>query len=77
MVGDAEHSRDEKLQWDCVKKLQTAFSGRRPTCSVRLRKHDGSMTTGPEELKQLWYECFSRVLNITSQIEPMQSRTVG
>jgi len=47
--------------------LQTAFSGRRPACSVRLWKHDGNLTTGPEELKQLWYEHFSWVLNVTSQ----------
>ena len=53
VIGNAEHSQDGKLQWDCIKKLQTAFSGRRPARSVRLRKHDGSLTTGPEELKQL------------------------
>ena len=28
---------------------------------------DGSLTTGPEELKQLWYGHFSQVLNVTSQ----------
>ena len=85
VIGDAEHSsRDRKLWWDCIKKLQAAFSGRQPTCSVRLWKHDGSLTTGPAELKQLWYEHFSQVLNIPSQCnqelldampswEPMQS----
>ena len=26
-----------------------------------------SLTTGPKELKQLWYEHFSQVLNVTSQ----------
>ena len=67
VIGDAEHSQDGKLQWDSIKKLQAAFSGRWPACSARLRKHDGSLTTGPEELKQLWYGHFSQVLNITSQ----------
>ena len=67
VIGDAEHNRDGKLQWDCIKKLQTAFSGRWPACSVRLRKHDGSLTTGPKELKQLWYGHFSWVLDVTSQ----------
>jgi len=23
VIGDAEHSRDSKLRWDCIKKLQT------------------------------------------------------
>jgi len=60
-------NRDGKLQWDCIKKLQTAFQGRRPARSIRLRKPDGNLTMGPEELKQVWYEHFSRVLNVTSQ----------
>ena len=47
-------------------------------------KHNGSLTTGPEELKQVWYEHLSWVLNVTNQCnqellderpswEPMQS----
>ena len=59
MISDAEHSRDGKLRWDCIKKLQAAFHGRQPARSVRLRKQDGSLSTGPEELKQLWYGHFS------------------
>ena len=43
------------------------FFGRRPACSIRLRKQDGTLTTRPEELKQLWHEHFSQVLNVTSQ----------
>jgi len=67
VIRDAEHNRDGKLRWDCIKKLQTAFHGRRPARSIRLRKPDGNLTMGPEELKQVWYEHFSRVLNVTSQ----------
>ena len=60
-------SQDGKLRWDCIKKLQAAFFGRWPARSIRLRKQDGTLTTRPEELKQLWHEHFSRVLNVTSQ----------
>ena len=67
VISDAEHSRDSrdgKLRWDCIKKLLAAFHGRQPAHSVR---QDG--TTGPEELKQLWYGYFSQVLNVTSQCD--------
>ena len=47
--------------------MQAAFFGRRPARSIRLRKQDGNLTTGPEELKQFWHEHFSRVLNVSSQ----------
>ena len=47
VIGDVEHSQDGKLQWDCIKKLQAAFFGRRPACSIRLQKQDGNLTTGP------------------------------
>ena len=67
VIGDAEHNRDGKLRWDCIKKLQTAFHGRRPARSVRLQKQDGNLTTGPEELKHLWHKHLSKVLNVTSQ----------
>ena len=67
VIGDAEHNQDGKLRWDCIKKLQTAFHGRQPARSVRLRKQDGNLTTGPEELKHLWHKHFSKVLNVTSQ----------
>ena len=67
VIGDAEHNRDGKLRWDCIKKLQTAFHGRRPARSVRLQKQDSNLTTGPEELKPLWHKHFSKVLNVTSQ----------
>ena len=59
VIEDAEHSKDRKLQWDCIKKLGAAFSGKWPARSVRLRKQDGSLTAGPEELKQLWRGHFS------------------
>ena len=67
VIRDAEHNQDGKLRWDCIKKLQAAFHGRQPTHSVRLRKQDGNLTTGPDELKQLWYKHFSKVLNVTSE----------
>ena len=57
VIDDAEHSKDGKLWQDCIKKLQTTFSGRRPR-SVRLQKQDGSLTVGPEELiKNCWMKC--------------------
>ena len=59
--------------------MQAAFHGRQLAHSIRLRKQDGSLSTGPEELKQLWYGHFGQVLNITSQcdqelIDEMPSR---
>ena len=53
VVRHTEHNRDGKLQWNCIKKLQAAFHGRQPARSVRLRKQDGNLTTGPDKLKQL------------------------
>ena len=41
MISDAEHCRDGKLRWDCIRKLQTTFRGRWPARFVRLRKPDG------------------------------------
>ena len=69
VISDAEHFRDWKLRWDCIRKLQTTFHGRRSARSVRLRKPDGSLTMDSMDLKQLWYEHFKRVLNVTSQCE--------
>ena len=67
VIRDAEHNRDGKLRWDCIKKLQAAFHERQPARSVRLRKQDGNFTTRPDDLKQLWYKHFSKVLNVTSK----------
>ena len=69
VISDAKHCRDGKLRWHCIRKLQTAFCGRQPARSVRFRKQDGSLTMDPMELKQLWYEHFKWVLNVTSQCE--------
>ena len=44
VISDAEHCHNGKLRWDCIRKLQTAFRGRRPARSVRLRKPDGNLT---------------------------------
>ena len=62
-------SKNEKRQWESIRKLQLAHAGRRPARPTKLCKMDGSLTSGPEEVKLAWHEHFSRVLNITSQYQ--------
>ena len=52
LIAETERGRDGKLQWECIKKLQLAFSGRRPARSIRLHKRDGELTAKPEELRK-------------------------
>ena len=49
-ISDTEHCHDGKLRWDCIRRLQTAFHGRWPARSVRLRKLDGNLTMDPWSL---------------------------
>jgi len=38
-----------------------------PPHSVRLSRQDDNLTSGSEELKQLWHADFCQILNVTSQ----------
>lgn len=55
-------------RWQSVRQLQMAFAGRRPVRSSTIVKEDGELTSNPEEMSQRWHEHFSKILNISSQV---------
>ena len=70
VIRDAElNNKDGKQKWQCIRKLQLAYAGRKPIRSAKFYKQDGSMTETPEEVQKVWVEHFTKVLNVTSQYQ--------
>ena len=65
VAGDAEKAKkDGRQRWMCV---QSAYRGRRPRRPIALWKESGEMTKSPVEVRQRWYQHFSRILNVASK----------
>ena len=59
--------KDGRIRWDSIRRLQRVDAGRRPTRPSVVRKEDGSLTQGPEEVMKRWHQHFVSVLNIPSE----------
>ena len=59
--------KDGRIRWDSIRRLQRVEAGCRPTRPSVVRKEDGSLTQGPEEVMKRWHQHFVRVLNIPSE----------
>ena len=58
-----EAAQDGKTRWECIRRLQQAYAGRRPCIPSAVRKEDGELTRGPTEVLQRWHQHFSRLLD--------------
>ena len=61
-----EAVKDGKTRWDCIRKLQRVYAGRRPVRPTVILKSDGQLTKGPGEVLERWYQHFRKVLNVQS-----------
>lgn len=66
--------KDGKTRWECIRRLQQVYAGRRPTRPSAVRREDGELTQGPTEMLQRWHQHFSKLLNqqSTSKDEVIQ-----
>ena len=68
LANIAEKARkDGKQRWTCIRQLQMAHAGLRPTRPTAMWKENGEVTRSPEEVKQRWHDHFNDVLNVPSQ----------
>ena len=61
-----EDVKDGRTRWDCIRKLQRVYAGRRPVRPTAILKSDGQLTKGPGEVLERWYQHFRKVLNVQS-----------
>ena len=59
--------KDGKTRWECIRRLQQAHTGRRPIRPSAMRKENGELTQGPEEVLHRWHQHFSKLLNEHSE----------
>ena len=57
-------------RWKSVRQLQMGLAGNRPKCLTTLVKSNGDLTSSPVEVKTIWHQHFSKVLNIPSSFVP-------
>ena len=62
--------KDGSQRWKSIRQLQMGLSGRRPKRPTALVKSNGVLTSGPDEVKTMWPQHFSKVLNIPSSFVP-------
>ena len=61
-----EAVKDGRNRWDCIRKLQRFYAGRRLVRPTAILNNDGQLTKGPEEVPEHWYQHFRKVLNVQS-----------
>ena len=64
-----EAVKDRKTRWECIRRLQQAYAGRRPCIPTEVKKEDGQLTNGPSEMLQRWHQHFSKLLNQQSNFD--------
>ena len=64
VAKEAEEAvQDGRTRWECIRRLQQAYAGRRVCIPSAVRKEDGELTRGPTEVLQRWHQHFSRLLD--------------
>ena len=66
VLGEAA-VKDGKTRWECIRRLQQTHARRRPIMPSAVRKEDGELTQGQEEMLQRWHQYFNKVLNQQSE----------
>ena len=61
-----EAAKDGRARWMCIRRLQLAHAGRKPTRPQAVMKDNGELTQGPSEVLTGWHQNFNRLLNVES-----------
>ena len=59
-------AKDGRTRWVCIRRLQQAHAGRKPTRPQAVMKDNGELTQGPPEVLARWHQHFNRLLNVES-----------
>ena len=71
-----EAAKDGQTRWICIRRLQQAYAGRKPTRPQAVMKDNGELTQGPSEVLTRWHQHFNRLLTVVSMFSEEVLETI-